>query len=151
MSNLDIGTEMRAFDSKNRKFYDNLTPEEKKKFSTFLMLKWGCNVEGSQELQEWYLRVHNDRVNVNFFDLGRHPKLQWLLCTTVSPNLGNKRHYWLKTKKQESRGSYKFIESQFPNLSHEEIELMLELNSVNDLKEFAEQLGWDDKKIKSEL
>ena len=151
MSKLDIATEMRAFDTKDRAFYDDLTPDERKKFSTFLMLKWGCNVEGSAELQEWYLRAHNDRVNINFFDLGRHPKLQWLLCTTVSPGLGSKRHYWLKTNKADDRKTYKFIESQFPTLKSDEIELMLELNTIDQLKEMARDLGWDDKRIKSEL
>ena len=151
MSKLDIGTEMRAFDTKNREFYDSLTPEERKKFSTFLMLKWGCNVEGSPELQEWYLRAHNDRVNINFFDLGRHPKLQWLLCTTVSPGLGSKRHYWLKGHKREDKATYKFIESQFPGLKLDEVELMAELNTMEQLKAYARELGWDDKKIKSDL
>jgi hypothetical protein len=152
MSNkLDIATEMRAFDLKDRKFYDSLTDEERKKFSTYLMLKWGANVEGSPELQEWYIRAINDRVNINFFDLGRHPKLQWLICTTVSPGLGSKRHYWLKTKKTGDRRKQKFIESQFPHLKRDEVELMAELNTFEQLQRMARELGWDDKKIKAEL
>jgi hypothetical protein len=151
MSKLDIATEMRAFDTKDRGFYDSLTEEERKKFSTFLMLKWGPNVEGSTELQEWYLRVHNDRVNMNFFDLGRHPKLQWLLCTTVSPGLGSKRHYWIKTQKGEGRRAHKFIESQWPHLSNAEVDLMASLNTIEQLRELARDLGWDDKRIKAEL
>jgi len=43
---LSIQNEMRAFDSKDRGFYDSLTDEERKKFSTFLMMKYGANVEG---------------------------------------------------------------------------------------------------------
>jgi hypothetical protein len=152
MSNkLDIATEMRAFDTKDRAFYDSLTDEERKKFSTYLMLKWGANVEGSPDLQEWYIRVINDRVNINFFDLGRHPKLQWLSCTTVSPGLGSKRHYWLKTKKCGDRRKQKFIESQFPHLKRDEVELMAELNTLEQLQQMARDLGWDDKKIKAEL
>jgi hypothetical protein len=151
MSKLDIATEMRAFDTKDRGFYDSLTEEERKKFSTFLMLKWGANVEGSPELQEWYLRVHNDRVNMNFFDLGRHPKLQWLLCTTVSPGLGSKRHYWIKIQKTEGRRAHKFIESQWPHLNNAEVDLMASLNTIEQLRELAKDLGWDDKRIKAEL
>lgn len=148
---LNIANEMRAFDTKDREFYDSLTDEERKKFSTYLMLKWGANVEGSSELQEWYLRVHNDRVNLNFFDLGRHPKLQWLLCTTVSPGLGAKRHYWIGRKGGSTSKAYKFIERQFPGLKDDEIQLMLELNSNDDLKNYARELGWDEKQIKSDL
>ena len=32
---LNIGNEMRQLDAKNRDFYDELTPEERKKVSTF--------------------------------------------------------------------------------------------------------------------
>lgn len=152
---LDIATEMRAFDLKDRNFYDELTEEERKKFSTYLMLKWGANVEGSAELQEWYLRAHNDRVNLNFFDLAKHPKLQWLLCTTTSPGLGPKRHYWIKTKKEEAQTAHrracKFLEGQYPHLDATEIELMANLNSMEQLRQMAKDLGWDDKQIKNEL
>lgn len=156
MSNkLDIAVEMQAFDLKNRNFYNELTDDERKKFSTYLMLKWGANVEGSTELQEWYLRAHNDRVNCNFFDLGRHPKLQWLMCTTTSPGLGTKKHYWLKIKKDEGRGDFrracKFLENLYPHLNPEEIELMANLNTVEQLQALARNLGWDDKQIKNEL
>lgn len=151
MSKLDIATEMRAFDTKDKAFYDKLTDDERKKFSTYLMLKWGANVEGSPELQEWYLRVVNERVNINFFDLGRHPKLQWLVCTTVSPGMGSKRHYWLKASKGGDRRKHKFIESQFPHLKRDEVELMAELNTIEQLRELARELGWDDKQIKAEL
>lgn len=152
MSKLDINTEMRAFDTKDRGFYDSLDDDERKKFSTYLMLKWGCNVEGSAELQEWYLRVHNDRVNLNFFDLGKHPKLQWLLCTTVSPGMGSKRHYWIKAPKGAgNQKALKFLESQYPHLSREEIAIMAELNTIEQLKDLARALGWDDKRIKTEL
>lgn len=152
MSKLDINTEMRAFDTKDRGFYDSLSDEERKKFSTYLMLKWGANVEGSPELQEWYLRAQNERVNKNFFDIGRHPKLQWLLCTTVSPNMGAKRHYWIKPPKGTgNQKAFKFIESQYPHLSREEIDIMVELNTVEQLKALARDLGWDDKRIKAEL
>lgn len=152
MSKLDINTEMRAFDTKDRGFYDSLSDEERKKFSTYLMLKWGPNVEGSPELQEWYLRVHNDRVNMNFFDIGRHPKLQWLLCSTVSPGMGAKRHYWIKAPKGTGNAkAFKFIESQYPHLSREEIDIMVQLNTADQLKELARDLGWDDKRIKTDL
>ena len=42
---LSIGNEMRQFDLKNRKFYDELTEEERKKFSPYLMIRWGSAVD----------------------------------------------------------------------------------------------------------
>lgn len=155
MSKLDIAVEMRAFDSKQRDFYQSLDADERKKFSTYLMLKWGANVEGSPEFQEWYLRATNERLNMNFFDIGRHPELQWLCCTTVSPGMGNRKHYWLKTSKGDGNSDQKrrrrFIENQMPHLSEDELDIMTDLNSTENIKQWARDLGWDDKKIKAEL
>ena len=53
---LNIANEMAVFDRKDRTFYDSLTDEERKKFSTFLMLRWGSSIQGSRELQEYYVQ-----------------------------------------------------------------------------------------------
>jgi hypothetical protein len=149
---LSIQNEMRAFDCKDRDFYNNLTEEEKRKFSTFLIMKYGGNVEGSADLQEWYLRAHNERVNQNFFDISKHPNLQWLVCTTVSPDMGSQKHYWLNSKKKESDSkAIKFLESQFPHLDSYELELMAQINTKDQLRDMARGLGWDEKRIKNEL
>jgi len=143
---------MRAFDSKNRQFYDNLNQEERRKFSVFLMMKYGANVDSNRDLQEWYLRVHNERVNTNFFDIGRHPKLQWLLCTTVSPDMGSQKHYWLSTKKKETDNrSKKFLELLHPELNEQEISLLDAMTDRDQLREYAQKLGWDDRRIEREL
>ena len=78
---LNISNEMRQLDAKNRDFYDELTPEERKKFSTFLMVRWGSAVDGSQEIQEYYVQSTNHYLNKHFFTMHRHPKLQWLMAT----------------------------------------------------------------------
>ena len=99
---LNIANEMRMFDRKVRTFYDDLTPEEKKKFSNYLMIRWGSAVEGSRELQEFYVIATNERLNKHFFDMSKHPKLQWLMSTSVSPGLGTPRHPWIAPKKKEA-------------------------------------------------
>jgi len=150
---LNIANEMRAFDSKDRKFYADLTEEERKKFSTFLMIRWGSSVQGSAELQQYYLLACNENLNKNFFELSRHPELQWLLATTVSPGMGNFRHDWIKQKKKESSNNkiIKFLQQMYPEYSNEELELLAKINSNDDLKNLALQHGWDEKKIKTEL
>ena len=70
---LNIANEMRQFDRKDRNFYKDLTDEERKKFSNYLMIRWGSSVEGSRELQEFYLIATNERYNKHFFALSRHP------------------------------------------------------------------------------
>ena len=58
---LNIANEMAVFDRKDRTFYDSLTDEERKKFSPFLMIRWGSAVEGSRDLQEFYVIATNER------------------------------------------------------------------------------------------
>jgi hypothetical protein len=99
---LSIVNEMAQFDRKNRKFYDELTDDERKKFSNYLMIRWGSCVLGSRDMQEYYLLSTNQKLNKHFFTINKHPKLQWLCATTVSPDLGAQRHQWLALKKKEA-------------------------------------------------
>ena len=150
---LNIANELRAFDSKDRRFYNDLTEEERKKFSTFLMIRWGSSVQGSSELQQYYLLACNENLNKNFFELSRHPELQWLLATTVSPGMGTFKHDWIKQKKRESGSNkvVKFLKQVYPDRSQEDLELLAEINDISDIKKLAREHGWDDKRIKSEL
>jgi hypothetical protein len=150
---LNIANEMRAFDSKDRNFYKDLTDEERKKFSNYLMIRWGSSVQGSAELQQYYLLSCNENLNKHFFDLARYPELQWLSATTVSPGMGNFRHDWIKQKKREgsSNKAVKFLRQIYPEYKEDELELLAQINDTADLKKLAREHGWDDKRIKSEL
>ena len=148
MDKLSIQNEMMCFDRKDRDFYDNLTPEEKKKFSNFLMIRWGSSIQGSAELQHYYLQSSNHYVNKHFFAINRHPKLQWLCATAVSPGLGTQRHQWIAPKKKETgaSGIRKQIAELFPHLKDDEIELMSKINTKKDIDTYLKQLGQEVKK-----
>ena len=148
MDKLSIGNEMTQFDRKNRDFYDSLTDEERKKFSTFLMIRYGSSVSGSRDLQEFYLISTNERLNKNFFPLHKHPKLQWLMATTVSPGMGTFRHNWIATKKKEpGAGSIKKqIAELYPHLKDDEIDLMAKINTKKDIDAYMKKLGQESKK-----
>ena len=152
-SSLEIKYEMQAYDRKDRAYYDNFTDEDRKKFSTYLMLKYGANVSGNKDLQAYYLMATNERVNKHFFDLGsKHTKLQWLACTAVSPSMGAQFHYWLATKKKEGDNkSQKFLAKLYPNMKSDEIDLMAKLNDTKEIKKLAQKLGIEDSVIKKEL
>ncbi len=150
---LNIANEMRQFDRKNRNFYDELTAEEKKKFSNYLMLRWGSAVQASSAVQQYYVMSLNENLNKHFFSLSKHPKLQWLCATTVSPGVGTFKHQWIAPKKREGNDSKatKFLKELYPHLKDDEIELLRALNTKDDLKQLARDHGWDDKRIKSDL
>lgn len=148
MDKLSISNEMAVFDRKDRKFYDNLTDEERKKFSNFLMIRYGSSVQGGRDLQEFYLISTNERLNKHFFTINRHPKLQWLCATTVSPGMGTFRHNWIAPKKKEAGVSAikKQLMELYPTLKDDEIELMSKINTKKDIDAYLKQAGQEVKK-----
>ena len=153
-SPLYIGNEMAAYDRKDRAYYDKFTDEERKQFSTYLMLRYGASVGGNKDLQAYYLMATNKFVNKYFFDLNKHTKLQWLMCTTVSPNMGKQFHYWLAAKKKEGKSTNKIrkvVAALFPNMKSDEMDMFLEINTEKEIKQYVKELGWDDKRIKADF
>lgn len=142
---LSIANEMRQFDRKNRAFYDELTDEERRKFSPFLMIRWGSSVEGSADLQEYYLLSTNKRLNQKFFavNTARHKKLQWLLATTVSPDLGTVRHTWIAPRKKAGGDSKirKQLAELFPHLDDPELDVMAAITTQHEIDAWISQMG----------
>jgi len=147
MEKLSIQNEMMQFDQKNRGFYDSLTDEERKKFSNYLMIRWGSAVQGSSELQEFYLISTNERLNKHFFAINKHPKLQWLAATSVSPGMGSHRHQWIAPKKKEAGSNEvkKFLLEQFPAMKISDIETLANFVTKKDIKEYQREHGYADK------
>lgn len=159
---LNIKNEMAQFDNKNRNFFDSLNDEQKKKFSPYMMIRWGSAVyTDDPDLQDWYLQATNERLNLHFFDINStvDKKMQWLMATTVSPGRDILKHYggtpthkWIPPKKQQNNNrAAKFIRALYPTLKEEDIELMAKINSIKELQDYARSLGWDEKRIKEEL
>jgi len=145
---LNIANEMRQLDRKNRQFYHELTDIERRKFSNYLMIRWGSAVQGSRELQEFYVIATNERLNKHFFSVNRHPGLQWLLATSISPGLGAQRHYWIAPKKRTANGAgalKKQIQSLLPNLQDDEIDLLIQINDRKEITRWLDDHGIDDR------
>lgn len=142
---LNIANEMRQLDLKNRSFYDDLTPEERKKFSNYLMIRWGSSVQGLRELQEFYVIATNERLNKHFFDVGRHPKLQWLMATSVSPGLGTQRHTWIAPKKKVSGDSARRrqLAEIYPHYRDDELDVMMQVVSQKEIDQYFQEAGQD--------
>jgi len=140
---LNIANEMKMFDRKVRSFYDDLTAEERKKFSTYLMIRWGSAVEGSRELQEFYVISCNERLNKHFFDVSKHPKLQWLMATSVSPDLGSQRHPWIAPKKKVAGASAKrkALVTMYPHYKDDELDVMMTITTQKEIDAYNRAAG----------
>ena len=144
MDKLTIQNEMAQFDRKNRQFYDELTDEERKKFSNYLMIRWGSAVQGSRELQEFYVVATNERLNKHFFAVNQHPRLQWLMATSVSPGMGTHRHQWIAPKKKvttDSSAVRKRLAELFPAMKDDDIAAWSQLITRRDLDQYERDLG----------
>ena len=153
-SKLPLNRVLSAVDSKNRNFYDGLDQDELKAFSPFLLNRYTSSVKSNNtELVSYWLMATNEHYNKYFFDYSKHPKLQWLLLTAVSPGLGTAYHEWIATKKKTSGNNKlrKFLEKIYPNAKTDEIDVLLLVNDKESIKTLARSLGYDDKTIKQEL
>jgi hypothetical protein len=140
---LNIRNEMANLDNKNRDFYQSLTDEERKKFSTYLMIRWSSAVDGTRELQEYYVQSCNHYINKHFFTVSKHPKLQWLMATAVSPGTGTHNHKWIAPKKKDkgSNETKRALMSLYPNMKMDEIELLSELVSKKEISAKLRDMG----------
>ncbi|GEM_PF-1919563 len=154
---LNMFDALRAMDLKNRDFYDNLNEQEKKGFAPFVMVRWASSVSHSMaEMDEWWLKATNQRFNMNLLNLNsettKHPKLQWLMATTTSPGMGAMKHQWIGYKKKTGKVNNKiknFLILQFPTLSDDEIIFLMTTITNKELKQYAQDLGYNDNDIRS--
>lgn len=150
---LSIANEMTQLDRKNRAFYDELTDEEKKKFSLYLMLRYASSVNSNNiDLQKYYVLSTNQQVNKHFWSLNKHPKLQWLLLTCVSPNMGVHRHEWLAFKSKTNKNpKTALLLKIYPAMKTADAELLANNLSDNELLSILRNHGWQDNEIKKAL
>ena len=147
MDKLSIQNEMSQFDKKNRDFYDELTDEERKKFSNYLMIRWGSSVQGSRELQEFYVISTNERLNKHFFAVNKHPRLQWLMASSVSPGMGTYRHQWIAPKKKDGGTNEvkKALMEIYPTMKMSDIEALAAITDKKEIREYLREHGHTDK------
>jgi hypothetical protein len=138
---------MAALDKRDRGYYNRLTPEQKKAFSSWMMMRYASSVQGRDAAH--YIYMTNELVNKDYSEVSKHPELQWLLLSACG--VGKVQfHPYLKppnAKKKKDKVS-EFIYSIHPHMKSEEVELLQEINSKEELKEYARSHGYDDKTIK---
>ena len=146
---LNIRNEMRQFDNKNRRFYDELTEEERKKFSTFLMLRWGSAIKADKDFVGYYIQSMNQQANKHFWSLNKHPKLQWLLMSCVSPGMGTFDHEWIAFNGKKFKNKrISFLSTLYPTLNSDELEIIDQSVSNEELTGMLIDMGYEDSAIK---
>jgi hypothetical protein len=146
---LDIMTVLEAIDKNNKKFYSNLTEEERKAFVPKVIMRWLSAVSDNNPNKEYYLLATNDLVNVGFWELTKHPELQYLLMTISG--IGKKQyHQWVSAKNTNSKTPKvdDFLKTIYTVCNQEEFDIIKSQYSNDDIVQLALASGIDDKSVK---
>ena len=141
---LQLNTILAAIDRKDYAFYDGLTPEHQKQVTPFLLNRYVSLVKGNSDLAAYYLMAGNQRVNSQYFELAKHPKLVWQLLCTVSPGMGTQFHQWVGHKKKDKNNkdkNRKYIEQLHPTAKSDELDILVNLYTDADIKEIKKLYG----------
>ena len=146
---LPIKDILAAIDMNGKSVWDELSDEEKKQISFWLLNRYVSSVKGNRESQELAVFKTNEYYNKNYMEVSKHPKLQWqLLC--MSGNTGKiEYHEWIghKKKTESNSKSVKLLQELYPNMKQDEVELLARISTKKELKQLAEEHGIENVKL----
>ena len=171
---------LEALDKKDYGWFDRLTEEQKKGFSSYMLLQWMSTVQGNEVIQRYYLQNTDYSANKNLFheNIIKHHKLQWLMLCTISPGIGKQYHKYIPhikskvsllkepAKLKDTQDYFKkvypkadenlikevsqeyvrhqqrkmYFAEMFPNLKHEDIEILNEIITDEEIKQYEKDL-----------
>jgi hypothetical protein len=151
---LTIKDETAAIDMGARDLWDNFTDEQKKQISFYLLNRYASSIKTSdRDAQELAVFATNEYFNKHYFSLTKHPKLLWyLLCMTGNAEKKLYFHEWIGYKKKTGDSKvYKFLETLYPGMKDDELELKSMLMDTKEAKELARDMGMSEDEIKKIL
>lgn len=143
---VDVKSVMAALDRKDREFYTHQNHTEQKSISMWLMMRYASSTQGA--LAPHYLIMINELVNKNFQDVSKHPELQWLLMTAAGTGKSQFHPYLKPPKSQRKRDRISdLIQRVYPSIKPDEIDLLRQINTTEELRQLARDHGHEDREI----
>lgn len=144
-----------AVDMNARGVWKELSEEERKQVSFWLLNRYVSAVQGTRERQELAVFKTNEYYNKHFNTIGvgkekGHPQLMWQLLCLSGNTKRIEYHPWIGFKKKDSVGNtsaVKLLEQIFPNMKRDEIELLARISTKKELRQLAEDHGIEDAKL----
>ena len=145
---LPIEQVMAAVDLRNGDYYSKLGPEELKSLSTYMAQRWSSQVQGTRDIQEYYLVTVNELCNLDYVATkSEHDELRWRVLALCG--LGQKmRHEFIPPKGAKKDKLTAWLLDQFPALRDDEIELFRTLNGDDVLENMAVSKNMGNKDLK---
>jgi hypothetical protein len=147
---LPIKDILAAIDMGAKDVWDELSDDERKQVSFWLLNRYASSVKGNREAQELAVFKTNEYYNKNFNDIGvgkdsGHPKLMWQLLCMAGSTGKIEFHQWIGFKKKDTNNSkaIKLLEQIYPHMKADEVELLAGLSTKKELKQLAEEYDID--------
>ena len=148
---LDIKEEMYAADMQKFSFYQDITDEQRKAFAPLIAMKWLSVVGDRTGLAEYYICMTNELVNIGFWEITKHPELQWkLMAATGAGTQVPGGHGWIamaKSKKNSSKLD-KFFLSRRPGLNSMELKIVKSQYTLDSFKQLLRDMAMLDSESK---
>jgi hypothetical protein len=138
-----------AIDTRQKDFYENLSADERKGFSPWLVQRYLSSAESpSQEIIEHYLIMTNELVNVNYSDI-KDPEMIWKLMTIVGVGRSMKHPYVApgKGKKKKQNAFKTWLKDLYPHLDDQELDIWISNMNKESARNMLEQFHIKDKDI----
>ena len=153
VNKLPLKDVLAAIDMNAKNVWDELSDDERKQVSFYLLNRYVSAVKGSKQDKELQILKTNQYYNKNFFTLSsKHKKLLWyLLCMTANTSKSIRYHEWIGYKQKVSNSTakaIKFLEKLYPTKKQDELKLLATINTTKELKQLAEDMGMPKEQIK---
>jgi hypothetical protein len=142
---LDIFDTLTAIDRRDFGFLERQQEDARKGFAGPVVLRWASAV-GNGEMGDYMLLMVNAKANLNFFDIGDHPDLQYRLL--AASGVGSKqRHQWIAmpSRKRSANALHDFLSKYWPDASDLELDILLGQFTRESFTEFVHECGLDPK------
>lgn len=148
-----------ALDRRNIKYYSTLTDEQKKDISIWPLTRWMSSVTGNavdqlftvNEIANKNSKTFSSKKTKNALETDRHKELQWMLLA-ISGSGKPERHVWPGAPRGVKKN---LLEEEilkfYPLINDIELELLLAVNTEQEISAFFKENGYDDKTIKELL
>ena len=135
-----------AVDFNAKSAWKELSEDERKQVSFWLLNRYVSNVQGNYQKQALAVFKTNEYYNKNFNDLQRnHKQLLWQLLCASSGTGKIEFHPWmgLKQKKDSNSKAVKLLNQIYPNMKQDEVELLAKLSTKAEIKALAKDHGYE--------
>ena len=146
---LDIGRELGAVNSRNYDFYKNLTDEEKKAFSPYILMRYVGNPQTDPDTYEFTIDRVNEFVNKNHWELSKgHKDLLWQLFAGCGTGMSLRYTYLKAGSKEKANKIEKLLAELYPAMKMSDIKLLASMMDKKDKDELFDKMGFDKKQRK---